>query len=273
MADRCIGCGKCVEACPEDAICTSDGIQIDRKKCTRCGVCAEICPAKAIKTLRSDWSVDDLFNTINRDRAFLTNGGGVTVSGGEPALQWPFVSALLERCQMEGLHTALDTCGAAPSVAFDAMLPHCDLILFDLKIMNPSTHKKWTGQDNTQTLKNLRAIAEHAGNKLKIWIRTPLIPNATANTENIAAIASFIANEIPGAVERWEHCAFNSLCADKYHKLGSRWSMEKTPLITRDESEALLKTARSCSSLPPENIFLKGRLSQSSTGKKADCTG
>lgn len=264
QADRCIGCGKCVDVCPEDAIRSDDGIQIDRSTCTGCAACAEACPSKTIEILRTDWSVDELFLVINRDRPFLMNGGGVTVSGGEPALQAPFVGALLERCRKEGLHTALDTCGAVPPISFGSLLPHCDLILFDLKIMDSSRHRKWTGQDNFQPLENLLAIAKHihSGADLKLWIRTPLIPDATANTENIKAIGNFIRENLPGAIDRWELCAFNNLCADKYRRFGNKWSMEETPLLTRAEGNLLLATARSSSRLPAEFIFLKGRMSE-----------
>lgn len=264
QADRCIGCGKCVETCPVGAIHADIGIHIDRDKCVGCAACAEVCPAKAMEALRTDWSVDKMFDAINRDRPFLLNGGGVTVSGGEPALQWPFVSELLGRCQKVGFHTALDTCGAAPSKAFEALLPHCDLILFDLKIMDAVSHKKWTGQGNSQILENLRAIADRirSRHQLKLWIRTPLIPGATANAKNIKAIGEFIREDLSGTVERWDLCAFNNLCADKYRRLGSRWSMENVSLLSRAGARSLLDTARSSSGLASECVVLKGRMTE-----------
>lgn len=265
QADRCIGCGTCVEVCPEGALRLEDeeGVQIDRMLCTGCAACAEACPSKAMQALRTRWSVDGLFETIYRDRAFLMNGGGVTVSGGEPALQGLFVGELLQRCSEAGLHTALDTCGAVQPEPFGALLPHCDLILFDLKIMDASSHREWTGQDNLQILENLRAIARRirSGSQQKLWIRTPLIPGITAGAENLAAIGSFIREHLSGVVERWELCAFNNLCTDKYRRLGRPWGLEDVSLLTRSEGESLLRVARSASGLFTESVFLKGRMS------------
>ncbi len=261
--ERCIGCEQCVEACPEGAIHFEDGIRVDQDKCTGCASCVEVCPSKSTEAIRTDWSVKELFETVNRDRAFLMNGGGVTVSGGEPALQWRFVSELLQTCQEEKLHTALDTCGAVAPRAFDALLPGCDLILFDLKIMDPEIHKQWTGQTNLQILENLRTVASHirSGSTTKLWIRTPLIPGATASERNIEAIGNFIREDLNDAVERWELCSFNNLCADKYHRLGNDWSMEDVPLLSRAEGETLLSVARSSCGLSEGSVFLKGRMS------------
>lgn len=93
----------------------------------------ENCPPKALELLRQTWTAEQLFAEIQRDADFLGNGG-VTFSGGEPLQQPVFVSALLQRCRQAGLHTAVDTCGAASGRAVDMVLPHTDLMLFDLKI-------------------------------------------------------------------------------------------------------------------------------------------
>lgn len=267
-ADRCIGCKTCVANCPEQAIeARPDGIRINRTACTACGACVDHCPAKALTRIRSDWTVDALCREIERDRAFIEEGG-VTVSGGEPALQSDFVSALLQRCKESGLHTALDTCGAVRWEALLKILPHCDLVLFDLKLIDPALHQKWTSQDNQRSLENARRLAGmiRSDSRPELWLRTPLIPGATATKENISAIADFIRTEMPGTVSRWELCTFNNLCGDKYHRLNMPWEYEQVSLMAKSEAEMFHCIARERSGLPSERIFLKGR-----TGEDSPC--
>lgn len=262
--ESCIACGRCAEVCPTKAISAADHLRISRPACTGCGDCVEACPTHAMRSLREEWTVDKLFASLDRDRAFLEDGGGITVSGGEPALQWPFVSQLLERCKSAGLHTALDTCGAVHGEAFDHLLPHCDLVLFDLKIMDEESHRRWTGQGRAAIVGNLertvRQVRARPG--MALWIRTPLIPGATADEENIAAIADFLGSELDDAVSRWELCTFNNLCGEKYRRLDQPWPFDQTPLLERSAAGRLLEIARARSHLGSERVLLKGRMRQ-----------
>jgi pyruvate formate lyase activating enzyme len=260
LEERCIACGRCAEVCPEAAISDAEALRIDRERCTGCSVCVAECPAHALKALRTCWSVDALFAALERDRAFLEDGGGVTLSGGEPALQGSFVGALLERCRTTGLHTALDTCGAVGAEAYEALLPRCDLILFDVKIMDEDLHRKWTGQGNAGILGNLKRTVRRVreGSGLELWIRTPLIPGATAREDNIAAIADFLREEADGAVTRWELCAFNNLCVEKYRRLDRAWRFAQTPLLEQPTAGRLLDIARARSGLDSSRVLLKG---------------
>ncbi|VGO19125.1 glycyl-radical enzyme activating protein [Pontiella sulfatireligans] len=251
---RCIGCGICA---------LDDGSLTDHDNWNGDPAVIENCPAKALEPLRKDWSVEALLADLERDAAFFTKNGGITVSGGEPAMQWPFVAELLKGCREREWHTALDTCGAAPAEALDVLLPLCDLVLFDLKIMNSSNHRKWTGQGNEQILDNFCKTMAYATEhpELKIWIRTPLIPGATDGTENIEAIGHFLSNHWTDQIERWDLCAFNNLAVEKYQKMNMEWEFAETPLMERKHGEELLQTA--IGALGPEKydrVYLKGRM-------------
>lgn len=266
-ARKCIGCGACVEACPSEALSASDeGVRVDRAKCVRCGACVEACPALAMTFTGRDWSLEALLKEVLKDRDYYRAfGGGVTVSGGEPLSQYPFVAELFRRLREAGVHTALDTCGLAPAKAFAAVLPYTDHVLFDIKLLDPTLHREFTGCDNEAILANLLTVAEHirtapSGTK-KLWIRTPLIPGATATPENLAAIGHFIHEHLLDVTERWELCAFNSACSAKFEKLGLAWPYADQPLLDQRTVGALREAALS-GGIPANILVVSGLIAK-----------
>ena len=249
VGSRCIGCRLCLEACPRGALSAGpEGITVDRERCTGCGTCAAECPTTALERLGTLWDVDALADEAAKDRAFFErSGGGVTLSGGEPTLQPDATEALLRALRDRGIPTALDTCGLCSWETLARLLPHADLLLYDLKETDPERHRALTGADNSRILENLRRIcAERAdlGNPRTLWIRTPVIPGATAGDETLRGIGAFLGTLPEGAVDRWELCRFNNLCRDKYTRLGLEWSFADTPLLTEAELEAAAVAAR-----------------------------
>lgn len=248
---RCIGCKTCVQACPHGALTFDDGIHIDRNLCKGCGTCTEVCPSTAMELLGKRWNADALVQELLKDSAYFgTSGGGVTISGGESTFQAHFVKKVLVELKHHGIHTAIDTCGICNQHTLDMLLPHVDLVLYDLKEMDPVQHLQFTGKSNFRVLTNIKYILlfmkEHLFPR-EVWIRTPLIPGKTARDENIVAIAHEINNLLsinPKAITRWDLCAFNNLCKDKYSRLGLEWELVHTPLLTKEELghfEALAK--------------------------------
>lgn len=225
---KCIGCLACLEACPSAALHEGqDGPHRDREKCTLCGACVAACPSEARTFTGQEWRLDDLVKETLKDKDYYQAfGGGVTVSGGEPLSQYEFVTEVFRRLHAAGVHTALDTCGSASGAALTSVLPHTDHILFDIKLLDPALHKQYTGLSNEIILQNLAAIADfirEVNRSMQLWIRTPLIPDATATPENIAAISRLIRDDLLDVTGRWELCAFNRACSSKYDKLGLPW--------------------------------------------------
>ena len=252
----CIGCASCVQACPNQAReLSADGARVDGDRCQICGVCEQECPAAAIELLGKPWTVDALAKEVLKDRAWFdgSSGGGVTVSGGEPALQAAFVSAFLDRLRDLGVHTALDTCGACGPGPLMELASRADLVLFDLKQIDSTRHRELTGQPNERVLQNVRRLA---GSGVPLWIRTPLIPGATATEANLRGLGSLIAG-LDGAVARWELCAFNNLCRDQYRRLGLPWSFADTPQLTAAELADFASIARS-SGVDPDLVYATG---------------
>jgi pyruvate formate lyase activating enzyme len=260
---RCIGCETCLEVCPNSALTRLENgeIYVNRDKCRGCGACAEACPSTALELLGEQVTLDGLLPELLKDRAyFAASGGGVTASGGEPTLQASFVARLFASLQAEGVHTALDTCGACSLAVLECILPHTDLVLYDLKLMDDVQHRRFTGQGNQRILDNLVAIDKiilqnHLSTRL--WIRTPLIPGITDQAANLEAIGAFLHNGLEGRVDRWELCAFNNLCQDKYRRLGLAWAFGDTPLMPQSELNRC-EAAAKASPFDPECIAVTG---------------
>ena len=200
------------------------------RACRICGACADECPGAAIELLGEEWDVLALTRELLKDRSFFErSGGGVTLSGGEPAMQPTFVGRLLDECRERGVQTALDTCGLCASATLEDLVRRTDLVLYDLKLIDSGAHRELTGHGNEQVLANLEAIGElvrGATSPGSLWVRTPLIPGATDGEDNLAGIGRFLKERLDGALERWEICSFNNLCRDKYRRLGLPWRYE-----------------------------------------------
>ena len=262
ISNQCIGCKICLDVCSEGALAfTEQQNRIDRNRCNGCGLCAEECPGDALALLGQSWEVDDLFKEVIKDRAYFeTSGGGVTLGGGEPTLQAPFTRALLKKLKEARIHTALDTCGMCSGEALKGLLAHTDLLLFDLKEIDAGKHEKFTGVRNDTILKNLMRVGhamKSGGRPKALWIRTPIIPNATITDENIRGIGAFIAANLDGLVERWELCAFNNLCKDKYSRLDLTWAYRDCALLSKLQMEKMAAVAGN-SGVNPSIVLFTG---------------
>ena len=161
-----------------------------------------------------EYAASDLADIINGQAEVLrSNEGGVTFSGGEPLAQADFVADVIDR--LEGVHVVLDTSGYASDSDFRAVAARSDLIFFDLKIMDPETHRRYTGCDNAPILRNLRTLA---GLGKPFHVRVPLVPGVTDTDENLAAIAAAV-DGMPGLV-RVDLLAYNQAAGGKYQACG-----------------------------------------------------
>ena len=239
--DRCIGCGACFAACPHGAHVLEDGEHLFcRELCQGCGACAETCYAQALVLVGTWRTVEEVMAEIRRDRPFYeTSGGGVTLSGGEPLLQPDFAGALLAACRAEGLHTAIETAAQLPWERLAAVLPLTDLVMMDIKLLDPARHKAATGADNARILANARRLGE-AG--VPLIVRTPIIPGVNDTEEDVAAIAAFAAG-LPSLLY-YELLPFHPMAAGKYDSLGMDYRARDLKTPPKERMEALATAAR-----------------------------
>lgn len=204
-SEKCIGCGRC------------DGIALDDTSFHCLNGAREACG----KTVSSD----EIIAEVVRDKVFYDNsGGGLTLSGGEPLLQFDFSMVLLQSAKENGIHTAIETCGFVKPEYIEKIAGYTDLFLYDYKETDSDLHKKFTGQGNELIISNLRLL--DSINK-PVILRCPIIPGYNDRAEHFAAIGNIV-NELDNIL-RVEVEPYHPLGEYKYACLGLKYGLISTP--------------------------------------------
>jgi len=238
-AERCISCGECVEACPREAVSLASGRMVKvTDRCQQCLTCVETCGADSWAAFGAVMTAGEVLREVTRDVPFYEeSGGGVTFSGGEPLLQPGFLAALLTASKLAGLHTAVDTCGAADWDQFQRILPLTDLFLYDLKVMDDDRHREAAGATNRLILDNLRRLSRSGATVL---VRLPVVPGITDDRANVERWGSFIASlPHPPAVQL---LPYHHTGEAKYRLLGMDGDRTAIPAPDRERLEAIADT-------------------------------
>jgi pyruvate formate lyase activating enzyme len=202
----CIQCGDCEKACPEKAVRMNYPGRIIRERCVSCGVCVEKCPSTALKIVGKHYAGKELIEELLKDRIFYeTSCGGVTFSGGEPALHMDYLCEVIRELKKNNIHIALQTSGFFDMQEFrKKLLTSLDLIFYDIKLYDSQKHRKYTGVGNEEILDNFISLADDR--KEIIVPRTPLVPGITATEENLQQIAKFVRK---AGCEKYEFLPYN----------------------------------------------------------------
>jgi len=240
--EKCIGCLSCAKVCPTGAAFTRDGLLLyDNRLCIGCGKCAEVCPAEAKKIAGQHVTVEHVVTEVLKDRLFYRNsGGGVTFGGGEPTLYPEFIRAVAIECQNRGINVAIETCGYAPWGNFEKLVPHINLVMFDLKHMDANTHKKLCGQSSRLIVENLKRLCElqHRIEGLEILIRMPIIPGLNDSKDNIHATAKFISS-LGSSISGVELLPYHKLGISKYERLGVEYQIAEVKIPDNEHMNAI----------------------------------
>ena len=159
-------------------------------------------------------TVEEVIADILRYKNFIRDGG-VTFSGGEPLLQPEFVKALCDECRKAGLHTAIDTAGAIPLGQCRAAIDAADLILLDIKAIDPATCKALTGQDNALALKLLDYCEAQ---RKDVWISHVVVPGFTMDAAQLKALQDYVKRF--ACVKKVNLLPFHKMGMYKWERLG-----------------------------------------------------
>lgn len=182
-------------------------------------------------------SVDDIIRQYNSSRHFY-QGGGLTVSGGEPLIQVEFVTQLFEAAKKEKIHTCLDTsgitfCADSPAVMkqIDRLLDVTDLILLDIKHIDPKEHQLLCGQPNSSILEFARYLdLRH----IPVWIRHVVVPGITDHEESLFQLGEFIGTL--KNVKALDVLPYHDMGKNKYKELGIEYPLKNTPPLSKENA-------------------------------------
>ena len=216
----CVSCGLCGEVCEYGVHEFHSGNgrvvhTVAHERCTGCGECLRVCCYDALELAGRPYSVDELVEAIKVDIPYysLGEGGGVTLTGGEPMMQWRFVDRLLDK--LDGIHVAIETNGYASAEAFRQLLPKVDLFLFDIKATSPARHMKLTGVDNGLILENLDLLCR---SDASVVLRLPLIPTVNDDDAHLKAVADLL--EKYPSIQYGQIMPYHSLGESKRERFG-----------------------------------------------------
>ena len=238
---RCINCAACVGVCPTAAHQMTDSRHcFDRLKCVACGRCADVCFSGALDMSGRDLDVSEIMREVMQDEAYYhRSGGGITLTGGEALLQAGFADALLQACSAVGIGTAVETNLFYDFSQIESLLPLIDRVMADIKVIDDTQHRKWTGVSNEIILANIRRL-DQAG--MPLIIRTPVIPGVNDTIVNIAQTAQFLIGL--ENLEYYELLNFNPLGHSKYTSLGLENIFSDTRPLPDIQMQKLAQAAR-----------------------------
>ena len=246
-SSKCDNCMLCVQYCKTGALYNQNGrLKVDFEKCNACGDCMGECPVNALKIYGYQASAEQVMATVMKDSAYFENtGGGLTISGGDPLLQFNFTLELLSRAKENGLNTCLETEGLGLKEQFEKLLPLVDYFYFDYKLTDNEMHKTYSGAGNKQIKDNLKFLCKHNAN---IVLRCIIIPGINDNDKHFQAIAS-LCNQNED-IREIHLMAYHQYGFAKYRNIGLPVPAIETKTVSREEANTWVKRLKEFTDKP-----------------------
>ena len=239
-SDQCIRCGSCFKVCKVGAINLDKEYIVDRDKCTSCGECVLVCPSSALLMKGKTMTVEEVIKEARKDSIqYYRSDGGITLSGGEALVQSEFAKELFKACKAQGWHTAIETEGYANEEVIRDVMPYVDLVMLDIKSVDPKKHVEFTGVDNKTILRNAKIIQEITNTVIRI----PVIPEFNASREEITDIIKFV-KTLPN-VKKVHLLPYHRYGENKYKLLNREYEMKDTKELSDDYKSELKQIVES----------------------------
>lgn len=227
--EKCSACRACGAVCPAGVHSLDPEHRVDFLKCTACGNCISACPQRCLKLFGREMSPREIMTEVLKDKKYYqSSGGGMTVTGGEPTMQFEGLMALLHLAKAESIHCCLETNGVLGEPKLKALLPLVDLFLLDYKATGED-HKRLTGVEEAPVLNTLSLL--HKAGK-PVILRCPIIPGLNDTKEHFAVIRRL--KSLYSCILQAEIMAYHSSGIHKWNSLGLAYSLKDLPSATPD---------------------------------------
>ena len=239
---KCLHCGRCIKVCPQGALTPSSDLTAvvrDKTKCVNCFHCASLCPTHAIGIYGKTMTTEEVMTEIRKDTLFyFFSNGGVTLSGGDVLCQADFARQILIACKEDCINTTaeLDMYGAYEPVY--KVLEFLNSYHVDIKAMEQTLHKQWTGVDNTSILENIRRSCVDFPQK-PLYVRVPLIPAINDSEENITQTVEFC-KTLPNC-KSLEFLPYHCLGVSTYGYTGRTYPLEDRVSMTYETAYGIIR--------------------------------
>lgn len=236
IENKCIGCGVCLRACPQKALKLDKGRVVRSEElCKECLTCCNACYAEAHHCIGELYTVEELCAKVEMDRTvFVQSGGGVTISGGEPMMQYSFLKELLRALTEKQYNICLQTNLTSNWAKYRALLPYVDLFMCDFKHIDTDKHFYWTGKGNEKILENINNLDRSGA---AYCLRTPVVPGVNDSDEVLCRMRDFVSRL--KNIKRYELLAFHPLASYKYNNLGMEYEFESAPEMSKEKLQQL----------------------------------
>ncbi|GAB6158181.1 choline TMA-lyase-activating enzyme [Desulfotomaculum varum] len=243
--DLCINCGSCIPVCPlQIHYFAEDGKQVKHQvnrniNCAGCRKCENVCPRQALSIAGLDKTISEVLAIIQQDSLFyMSSGGGVTLGGGEVTAQPEFAANLLTECKRLGIHTAIETSGYAKLALLLKVAEFTDLILYDIKHIDPERHFELTGVHNERILDNLTELISRG---FTVKVRMPILKGLNDSAETIHRTMNFLQSfKFHKNFLGVDLLPYHKLGINKYKQLGLTYALAEDVSISDEEMQQIV---------------------------------
>ena len=239
--NKCVRCKICLKNCPKENIkFINNRMFFDRSKCGECEICGELCPSRSISFVGRTKSIDEVMTEVMKDKDYYDDSnGGITISGGEPFVQYEGFLELLKESKKRGLNAAVETTGNVDLEKVMEAEPYIDLFLFDIKHTDKKKLLEVTGGDLDKILNNLEYIASKDPNK--IIIRVPTIPTFNYEDKIINEIIDLACKH---KIKELHLLPFHTLGKNKYDQIDKKYQLADMEMLNKNELKKYLEVGK-----------------------------